>query len=306
MRTPSSLSPSPYNPLMQVSPPVGFINVHKPRGASSRAAVNAVARLVRPAKAGHAGTLDPLASGVLVVCVGRATRLMEYVQRMRKRYAATFLLGRQTATDDLEGEITFQENAPKPFAEELRAALKNFIGRIDQRPPQFSAVKVAGRRAYSLARAGKHAEIAPRPVDIYHISLDRYEYPEVALTIECGAGMYVRSLGRDLAASLGTIAVMSSLVRTAVGQFTLENSIALESLSPQNWRQHLQPPAAAIASLPQIELSEDQAARIRLGQPIELRATEPELAALNSSGDLLAILRARDDGSYKPSINIAC
>src|SRR5688572_23208926 len=137
----------------------GILNINKPSGITSRDAVNRVERLTRPVRCGHAGTLDPLASGVLVICVGSATRLVQYVQRMPKRYRATFLLGCQSPTDDVEGEITQFEAANQPTRMQIEAALPSFLGEILQRPPDHSAVKVAGRRAYSLARKGKPVDL---------------------------------------------------------------------------------------------------------------------------------------------------
>src|SRR5262249_43555691 len=154
-----------------------------------------------------------------VICVGQATRLIQYVQRLPKRYRATFLLGRHSETDDTEGEITLIEGAPQPARAEIEAALSKFIGDIEQRPPAHSAVKIAGRRAYKLARQGRAVEIAPRTVTIHSLNILRYDYPELELVVECGSGTYIRSLGRDLASALGTAAVMSALERTAVGGF---------------------------------------------------------------------------------------
>ena len=235
---------------------------------TSRQAVNVVQRLARPAKTGHAGTLDPLATGVLVVCVGGATRLIEYVQRMPKRYVGTFLLGRQSATEDVEGDVTELPDAPRPTREEIEAAAQRFVGRIQQRPPAFSALKVQGRPAYKLARRGKPVELAPRPVEIYRIELRAYQYPELILEIECGGGTYVRSLGRDLAESLGTAAVMSALVRTGIGRFSIEDAIDPRELTPDNWMAFLQPPLRAVEYLPRVQLSAEQAARIRNGLTI--------------------------------------
>ena len=200
--------------------PCGLLNLSKPAEMSSRQAVNLVERLTRPVRAGHAGTLDPLATGVLVVCVGAATRLIGYVQRMPKRYQGTFLLGRQSPTEDIEGDVIELADAPIPTREQVVAVAARFIGRIDQRPPAFSAVKVAGRRAYELARQGRQPEWLPRPVVIHSIEVAAYQYPELILDVACGGGTYIRSLGRDLAESLGTAAVMSALVRTLDRQFS--------------------------------------------------------------------------------------
>src|SRR3954465_13086591 len=162
-------------------PPFGVLNVHKPKGITSRDAVDRVERLVRPAKAGHAGTLDPLATGVLVICVGQATRLIRFVQRMPKRYLATFLLGQTSETHDIEREVAGIPNAIVPTCEAIERLLPQFMGDIQQRPPAHSAIKIGGRRAYKLARKGADFELAPRTVTIHQINLLRYEYPELKL-----------------------------------------------------------------------------------------------------------------------------
>ena len=152
----------------------GLLNLSKPAGVTSRDLVNRVQRLVKPHKVGHAGTLDPLASGVLVVCLGSATRLIEYVQRMPKRYLATFLLGRQSETEDIEGTVTELVDPPVPTEAQLLAALPNFIGVIQQLPPAFSALKVEGKRAYEMARQGEIPDLKPRPIEVHSIDLIEY------------------------------------------------------------------------------------------------------------------------------------
>ena len=286
-------------------PRFGLLNLNKPTGRSSRAAVDRVAHLVRPERAGHAGTLDPLASGVLVVCIGQATRLIEYVQRMPKRYTGTFLLGRHSPTEDIEGEVTIEPNAPRPTEVEIARAAAGLTGEILQRPPAFSAIKVAGRRAYDLARAGKPVELKPRPVTVYGIEIAQYGYPELVLDIECGSGTYVRSLGRDLALALGTWAVMSALVRTAIGGFRLAEACDVDDLSRENVDQKLLPAMRAVESLPRVTLDENQQKRIGNGLSIELsdQGAGVELAAIASSGQLAAILRRRADDSFGPRHN---
>ena len=202
----------------------GIFNVNKPPGWTSRRAVNHIQRFVRPAKVGHAGTLDPLATGVLLICVGPATRLVEYCHRLPKCYRATFLLGRQSPTDDTEVESEYLPDAPKPTRAQIEAALFQFQGEIEQRPPLFSAVKIQGQRAYKIARKGKQVELPMRVVTIHTIDLITYTYPELVLDIKCGTGTYIRALGRDLAFSLNTAAVMSALERTAIGNFQIEDS----------------------------------------------------------------------------------
>jgi tRNA pseudouridine55 synthase len=286
----------------------GLLNINKPTGETSRGVVDRVLRLVKPAKAGHAGTLDPLATGVLVVCIGQATRLIDYVQRMRKRYRAEFLLGRTSATEDVEGEIVELENPPVPTRIELEAAAGKFVGEILQRPPVFSALKVGGRRAYDLARKGQTVELEPRPVAIYWLEVVEYEYPRLVLEIECSGGTYVRSLGRDVAESLGTGAVMSGLVRTAIGGFRVEEAIDVETLTREVIGSRILSPFSAVEQLPRIVLSPEEVAEISCGRFLDAGrgasdAAAEEFVALNAGGELLAILQRRDDGRLGPVRN---
>ncbi|HEX5445817.1 MAG TPA: tRNA pseudouridine(55) synthase TruB [Pirellulales bacterium] len=288
----------------------GLINLHKPPGMTSRAAVDCVKRWVRPAKTGHAGTLDPLASGVLVIAVGAATRLIEYVQAMPKQYTGTFLLGRESDTEDIEGVVRMLHDPPRPNLDDVRRAAAGLTGPIEQRPPAFSALKVKGRRAYDLARAGETVELAPRPVTIHRLDVTRLEYPELVLEIECGSGTYVRSLGRDLAAALGTAAVMSALVRTAIGSFRLEEACRPEELDGDRVRHRLQPALRAVETLPRIELSDEEISRIGHGLPVPRpagfrgAASAGEAAAINRGGELVAILNLRGDDQLWPVRNL--
>jgi len=287
--------------------PNGLLNLNKPTGITSRAAVDRVQRLAGRVKAGHAGTLDPLASGVLVVCVGSATRLIEYVQQMPKHYFATFLLGRSSPTEDIEGQVAELENPPVPTLSEIAQAAERLTGWIEQRPPAYSALKVQGRRAYELARQGQSPDLTARRVLIQKIDIQGYGYPELRLRIECGSGTYVRSLGRDLATSLGTAAVMSSLVRTAIGGFRVEEALPLDSLAPSSWTAHLLPPLRAVETLPKLELSDAEIARICNGQFISRKSTAEnagELAAVDSRGRLVAILASAGRGTLKPARNL--
>ena len=287
--------------------PYGILNLNKPAGVTSRRVVDDVQRLARPAKVGHAGTLDPLATGVLVVCTGAATRLIEYVQRMPKSYTGTFLLGRESPTEDVDGEVTELDNPPVPSRQQIEAAARAFVGRIEQRPPAFSALKVGGRRAYDLARRGQAVELEPRPVTIHRIEVARYDYPALTLRVECGSGTYIRSLGRDLAESLGTAAVMSELVRTAIGRFRLEEAVDPSRLTKQNWTDLLLPPLWAVDALPRVELAGGEIARIRNGQTISGKGSpspSQELAAVDASGRLVAILQSRGGDLLGPVRNL--
>ena len=226
----------------------GILNIHKPPHITSRRVVDVVQRLVRPAKAGHGGTLDPMASGVVVVCVGAATRLIPYVQQGRKEYRAKFQFGCRSNTDDITGELETVEDPPQPTAADVARALQNYVGEIDQVPPQFSAVHIDGRRAYKLARAGKSIDIPSRPVHVYRIDFLEYSFPHFDVEIECGSGTYIRSLGRDVGNDLGCGAVMTQLVRTRVGDYRLESAVELEALSPQTLPDALLSPLSAVSA----------------------------------------------------------
>jgi len=264
---------------------------------------------VRPAKVGHAGTLDPLATGVLVVCVGNSTRLIEYVQRMPKRYRGTFLLDRSSPTEDVEGEVEVLDaaNASSLTHEQIATAARRFVGQIEQRPPAYSAKKVAGRRAYKLAREGRAVELKPQPVTVHRLDVLRWEYPQLELDIQCGSGTYVRSLGRDLAQSLGTSAVMSVLRRTAIGAFTVDGALDGETLTAENLADHLLPPLRAVATLPRVTLSRDQVAGIRNGKWLalpDIPANAKELAAVDATGHLIAVLVPRRGGRWGAAKNV--
>ncbi len=278
----------------------GVLNIDKPAGCTSRDVVDHVQRLVRPAKVGHAGTLDPLATGVLVVCVGQAARLIEYVQRLPKSYRAEFLLGRSSDTEDVEGQVVELACPTVPTRDQIVAAAGRFVGEIQQRPPRYSALKVAGRRAYDLARAGQQVELAPRTVVVYQLAVRQYEYPRLVLDVTCGSGTYVRSLGRDLAEALGTAAVMAALRRTAIGSFRVEDAVPPDALTRDTLPQHLLPLQRAVEALPTLQLEADALRRLRHGQRVEVPPHVPPRGAggdpwavLDSAGRLQAIVQRR-------------
>lgn len=283
----------------------GLLNINKPPGITSRDAVNRVQRLVRGVKVGHGGTLDPLATGVLVVALGAATRLVEYVQQMPKTYVGTFLLGRSSDTEDVEGHVVELEDPPRPTGDEIAAILPRFLGTIEQMPPAFSAIKVQGRRAYDLARRGTAVQLQSRPVDIHRLAVVRYAYPELELEVYCGSGTYIRSLGRDVAQALGTAAVMSALVRTAVGDFRIQDACAVDDLTTGAIERHLLPPTRAIAQLPTVQLADDEVRRIANGLPIfnRWKSEARELAAVDAQHQLVALLAPRGREELGPLRN---
>jgi tRNA pseudouridine55 synthase len=285
----------------------GLLNLYKPAGLSSRDAVNVVQRLIRPAKVGHAGTLDPLADGVLLVTLGAATRLTEYAQRLPKRYRATFLLGQSSDTEDIEGQVVRLPHPPQPSTADLQRVLPRFLGEILQRPPAYSALKVKGQRAYRLARAGQTVDLAPRNVRIDELLIEHYAYPRLVLQIGCGAGTYVRALGRDLAQAVGTEAVLAELTRTAIGPLTVEQAVPPDQLNRQTLANYLLSPLVALGDLPRVELTIDEQGRVAHGQNIvRPDRDQPELIAISSTGQLLAILvRRGPPGCYGPKRNFS-
>ena len=281
----------------------GLLNINKPAGPTSFDVVAKVRRLVggRKKKVGHAGTLDPFADGVLVVCLGPATRLADYVQQQTKGYRAGITLGAISDTHDIQGEITELPNAPTPQAAEIQSVLKTFVGTIDQIPPAHSAIHVNGQRAYNLARAGVEFDLPPRKVNIYDIAMTAYDYPNLTIEVSCGAGTYIRSLARDIGEKLGTGAYCSSLTRTAIGKFTLDNAIDIDTVDPAG---DIIDPITALDALTKIPLSPENKNLIAMGKTIELsdkvESPTPEIAVTDETGRLiaLAILLATPDGQF--------
>lgn len=269
----------------------GFLCLNKPAGRTSREIVNLVTKALMTPRVGHAGTLDPMATGVLVVAVGLATRLIASVQDQVKEYRAEFRLGQRSDTDDVTGTIVDVDAAAVSRAQ-VEALLPRFRGRIEQVPPAFSAVHVDGERAYSKARRAEKFEIPARRVDVFALELVAFDWPRLELRIECGSGTYVRSIGRDLGEALGCGAVMSGLVRTRVGEFRIESAVDPLSLSPGSARAALLPLKAAVSHLEQRTCPPAEVAEIHHGRPIATDglAADQEIALL-AEGELLALAR---------------
>lgn len=284
---------------MKLTPSHGLLVIDKPKGITSRDVVNRLQEAFPPGtRVGHTGTLDPLATGVLVICVGPATRLGEYVQRMDKAYQARLRLGAQSDTDDTEGTIETIAVSELPQKESVIQAMQTFVGEILQTPPAFSAAKVTGRRAYDLARAGRDFTLSPRTVHVYGLDLLSYDYPWLDVEVRCGKGTYIRSLARDLGKHLGCGALVENLRRTRVGVFGLSQAHPLETASLELSKQLL-PLAWAVAELPRLNLPAAEIAHIRQGRRVawtdssasgELPAHVRELAAFGPDDALAAVV----------------
>jgi len=287
----------------------GAIALHKPKLFSSRHAVNAVQKLLpRRHKVGHAGTLDPLAAGVLVVAIGPATKLISYTQDTSKKYLGTFRLGFTSETEDIESELVPLVDAPVPTRAQLSDAVGNFIGVIQQTPPQFSAVKVNGQRAYKLARAGKTAAIKSRSATIHSIELVSFDYPDFSLAIECGKGTYIRTLARDIAKSLGSDAVMTDLVRTAVGNFDIEDCTCPNSLTDEILASKMRAPVDLLGSLNRHHCTDEHFRELSFGRPVELRdyhSDHDEVALVDKQDRLIAIVTRTKSEVWRTKINYA-
>ncbi len=274
--------------------------VHKPAGPTSRHVVDEVGRLFpKGTRLGHAGTLDPAATGVLVICLGSATRLIRHLHTAGKSYRAAVRLGATSDTLDAEGQIAAIDVVEPPTRDAVQNALIPLTGLVEQLPPAFSALKIRGERAYDLARRGESPDLAPRQVQIDRIELWDYAWPIVELEIDCGSGTYIRSIARDLGASLGVGGLLQSLTRTSVGDFKLAESVALEDLNPETVGRWLRPPRDAISHLPTVALNSTQVALIRHGRTLDAaRVSELDqtwngldIALLDTSGGLVGIGR---------------
>ena len=251
---------------------IGILNVDKPSGLTSHDVVAVVRRLSRQRKVGHAGTLDPMATGVLLVCIGDATRVSEYLMDSTKTYLATIHLGISTTTDDAEGD-TIAETPIQVTREQVGTALASFVGRIEQIPPKYAAIKHRGRKLYELARKGIDVDVPARSVTIHAINIVEVAPPQVRIEVTCGPGTYIRALARDLGQALGCGAHLSALRRTQSGQFRAENAASMEQLdgafASQTAGQLLLPLDAALTHLPAIHVPLDSARSLALGQAIQ-------------------------------------
>jgi tRNA pseudouridine55 synthase len=278
----------------------GWVVLDKPVGMTSTHAVARLKRLFNAKKAGHAGTLDPLASGILPVAFGEATKTVPFVQDGEKSYRFTIAWGAETDSDDADGKIVAQSEL-RPERAAIEAALPQFVGTIMQRPPAFSAIKIAGERAYDLARDGEMPDLTPRPVTIHSLALVAVDRDHATFEARCGKGTYVRAIARDLGRLLGCYGHVSALRRTRVGPFLESDATPLAELmeAPLGAMRRVE---AGLTEVPQVTVDREAAARLRRGQSILLRGrdTPMEGAAFASCGGVVVAVGAIEHGELVP------
>ncbi|MCD4699446.1 MAG: tRNA pseudouridine(55) synthase TruB [Phycisphaerae bacterium] len=285
----------------------GFLNIWKPPGPSSFDMIRQVRRCVgRREKIGHAGTLDPLAEGILVLCLGQATRLVDLVHSYPKHYATLARLGATSTTDDAEGQISqIDVNSPPPALKQVEQILRQFTGVIEQVPPAFSAVKVAGRRAYKIARSGRTPDLAAKKVTIHSLEIIEYEYPRLRLRVSCGSGTYIRSLVRDIGDKLGVGGYCEEIIRESVGPFGADRAVRPEQINADNIERFLISPVEAVPPEARITLTDEQARELAHGRAIDFSgkpdSREKLLGAVNQNGDLIGLTRPdQTTGQLRP------
>jgi len=278
----------------------GVLVLDKPIGLTSHDVVQIVRRGTGIRRAGHTGTLDPRASGVLVILVGPAVRLSEFVSASDKRYQATIHMGSSTDTYDSEGAITDETPVEDIEEEAFDEILQTFVGEIEQVPPPYSAVKVKGRKAYEMARKGEEVELEPRKINVYSLDVLEWAPPETVTDVYCSSGTYVRSLANDLGQAMGTGAHLIGLRRTKSGRFTLRDAVPLrrlrEAFDAGDWYKFLIPAAEALADWPMVELDADEVEKVRHGHRVPAEPDQTGWArGVTQQGDLVALLEVVDD-----------
>lgn len=273
----------------------GILNIDKPSGMTSHDVISRVRRAAGMRRVGHSGTLDPMATGVLVVCLGRATRLVEYLVGRPKTYLGVVRLGQTTDSYDADGKIVLERTVPEVTAETIEPLLDQFRGDILQIPPMVSAIKKDGKKLYELAREGITIERPPRPVTIYQLDLLDITSPDITLRIQCSAGTYIRSIAYDLGELLGCGGHLTSLRREQVGEFGLDTAVPLDSLNSDNIESHLQRPELAVNHMPRLDVGFDDEINLLHGKLVA-RETEHEDGTLvqtyNPAGRFVGLVYA--------------
>lgn len=271
--------------------PHGWLILNKAVGVTSTQAGAAVKRLFGQKKIGHAGTLDPFACGVLPLALGEATKVMPFLMSNSKTYKFSLVFGSQTSTGDTEGEVIVTSDN-RPTLKDLQQCLSNFTGLIEQIPPTYSAIKIKGKPAYVRARAGENVIMPPRQVEIQSLTIDSYDGEVAVLTVNCGTGTYVRTLGKDIAIFLGTVGHLTTLQRTRVGLFTIDNSISLENIRKigDNFPQGvLLPIGTVLDDIPAVSVSLQEAVKIRQGQVVAANKEDSLKASAWYESRLIAV-----------------
>jgi tRNA pseudouridine55 synthase len=286
----------------------GALVVDKPVGMTSHDVVQVIRNGTGLRRAGHTGTLDPRASGVLVILVGPAVRLSEYVSASDKRYQAIIRLGGTTDTFDADGKFTPSTDPSNITEAQFEEALQTFVGEIEQTPPPYSAVKVQGRKAYEMARKGEEVDLEPRKITVHHLEVLEWTPPEVVIDVHCSSGTYVRSLANDLGKKLGCGAYLVGLRRTKSGRFTLRDSVPLrklqEAFTAGNWYQYLIPAAEALGDWPAVELNPDEVEGVRHGHRVKAKDADTvneKVRGVSTQGELVALMikMVNEDGSIE-------
>ncbi len=276
----------------------GVLNIDKPGGLTSHDVVNRIRRLTGIRRIGHAGTLDPLATGVLLLCIGRTTRLVEYLVGHDKVYEVTVRLGQTTNTYDAEGEVVMERPFTHLTTIQIEQALVPFRGLIQQKPPIYSAIKKDGQPLYKLARAGVEVDVPAREVTIHRLELLDVTLPELRLRVNCSSGTYIRSLAHDLGEALGCGGHVTALRRTAVGDFGVADAVPLADLTAQNWPEYLLAGDTAVTHLPRLDLSADQKTALQNGLRPPRQPSQPQshlLRAYDAAGQFVGIVTAHEE-----------
>lgn len=294
-------------PQISAISPSGILNLHKPRGLTSHDVVARIRLASAIKRVGHAGTLDPRATGVLLILMGAATRVAEFLLAAPKVYRAQVYLGRATDTDDAEGRVLAEGDISNLDSLQVEEALAQFRGKIQQAPPAYSALKKEGQPLYKLARRGVEVVTAPREVEIYRLEALGWQPPILELEVECSSGTYIRALARDLGEKLGCGAHLAGLVRTRIGRFPLQEAVALpeieDAFTQGTWANWLHPLDEALLELEPLVLDSQAEKRVALGQPISgdgLPVPHKTVRAYAATGRFLALLRLGGDGRWHP------
>jgi tRNA pseudouridine55 synthase len=279
----------------------GFLNIYKEKGMTSFDVIQELRKKLNIKKIGHTGTLDPLAKGVLVVAIGEATKLIEFLMNEEKSYSAKVVLGKKSDTYDAEGELE-KINDYKPEFEKIKNVLKLFEGWIEQIPPKYSAIKIKGKKAYEMARNGEEFEMKKRKVEIKNIALINYDYPIIEFDVECSSGTYIRSLANDIGEKLGTGAYLKELLRTKAGNFIVKDSIKLKDISQKD----LIPLEAVSIEYESVEITHNELEKLNLGQFIKRPDIKSQIACAFYKNKLVGIIEEVKNNlfKYKKKLNI--